>query len=289
MNATKGVRRDRRRVLYVYIVAALVGVAAALPFDGWVMRTAVADVVATLVVFAGSRLFDNSSVYDPYWSVVPIALAAYHIAVAPEAANGARQALVLALVSLWGLRLTANWLRSWTGMGHEDWRYAEFRRSWGGWYWPGSLAGIHMFPTLMTWLGSLALFPALTAATPLGWIDLLAVSATLGAIALEWLADEQLFAFRRAHPNGGVICDVGLWGRSRHPNYFGEISFWVGLWLFACAADPASARWTAVGPLAMIALFRLASIPLADRRSLRRRSGYAEHMRRVPALFPRLG
>lgn len=280
------VQRDRRLVAAVYVIAAVLGIAAAWPYEGWLVRTAVADVVATLVVFAGSRLFNNSSVYDPYWSVLPIALAGYHVLIAPDDASGGRQALVVALVLLWGLRLTFNWLRSWDGMGHEDWRYREFRASWGRWYWPGSLAGIHMFPTLMTWLGSLALYPALSAATPLNLVDMLAVIVTLGAVGIEWLADEQLYAFRRAHPAGGVICDVGLWARSRHPNYLGEILFWVGLWLFAVAADPSSAGWTSVGPLAMLALFRLASIPLADRRSLRRRPGYAEHIRRVPALVP---
>lgn len=277
---------DRRRVLDVYVAAAIAGVIAAWGCEGWLAQTGVATVAATLVVFAGSRLYDNSSVYDPYWSVAPMLFAGFHLLCAPAEASGGRQVLVLALVSLWGLRLTFNWLRGWGGMAHEDWRYSDFRGAWGRWYWPGSLAGIHMFPTLMTWLGSLALHPALRAATPLNLVDLLAFVVTLAAISIEWLADEQMHAYRLSRRGG--ICDVGLWARSRHPNYFGEIGFWVGLWLFAVAAEPTSAGWTAVGPVAMVVLFRLASIPLADRRSLRRRPGYAEHMRRVPALVPRL-
>ena len=281
---------ERRVVTVVYIVAGVVGIAAAWPFVDWhpIARTALADAVATAVVFAGSRLFDNSSLYDPYWSVLPIALAGYHLADAPVDANHARQLLVFALVSLWGVRLTWNWLRGWSGLGHEDWRYRDFRVRCGRWYWPVSFAGIHMFPTLLTWLGCLALYPALRASTPLGALDVLAVLVTLGATALEAIADEQLRAFRRAHPGGGAICDVGLWSRSRHPNYLGEVLFWVGLWLFAVAAEPASAGWTAAGPLMMLALFRLVSIPLADRRSQGRRPGYAEHIRRVPALIPRI-
>ncbi len=283
----------RRVVLVVYGLATLLGIAAAWPLTDWhpLARTALADAVATIVVFAASRLFDNSSLYDPYWSVLPIALAAYHIVDADLDANldanHARQLLVLALVSLWGVRLTWNWLRGWSGLGHEDWRYDDFRKLCGRWYWPVSFAGIHMFPTVLTWLGCLALHPALRAPTPLGLLDVLAVIVTLGATALEAIADEQLRTFRRAHPGGAAICDVGLWARSRHPNYLGEVLFWVGLWLFAVAADPSSARWTAAGPVMMLLLFRLVSIPLADRRSLRRRPGYAEHIRRVPALLPR--
>lgn len=284
-------QRARGILVWVYGVAAVVAVAVigAAPFADWhpIARTALADVVATLVVFAGSRLFDNSSVYDPYWSVLPIALAGWHVLDAGSDANVGRQVLVLVLVALWGVRLTYNFLRGWGGLGHEDWRYRDFRGSWGRWYWPGSLFGIHLFPTLMTWLGCLALVPALRSSAPLGLMDVAAVMVTVVAIAIEAIADEQMLAFRRAHPQGGAICEVGLWGRSRHPNYLGEVMFWVGLWLFAVAADPGSATWTAIGPVAMIAMFRGASIPLADRRSRRRRPGYAEHARRVPAMLPR--
>lgn len=282
--------RARRIVLWIYVVAAVAAVLAAWPLADWhpIARTLVADLVATVVVFAGSRLFDNSSIYDPYWSVLPIGLALWHLLDAPGDANGGRQALVFALVLLWGVRLTYNCLRGWSGLAHEDWRYRDFRGSWGRWYWPGSFFGIHLFPTLLTWLGCFALHPALRSSAGLGLLDLLAVGVTTLAVLLETVADEQLRAFRLAHPGGGAICDVGLWARSRHPNYLGEVMFWIGLWLFAVAAAPDSAAWTAAGPLAMLALFRFASIPLADRRSLRRRPAYAEHMRRVPAMLPRL-
>jgi steroid 5-alpha reductase family enzyme len=61
---------------------------------------------------------------------------------------------------------------------------------------------------------------------------------------------------------------------------------WWGLYLFSLAADPGR-WWTGAGPLAMTALFVFISVPLIDRRMLRRKPGYAEHMRRVPALLPR--
>jgi steroid 5-alpha reductase family enzyme len=95
------------------------------------------------------------------------------------------------------------------------------------------------------------------------------------------VADLQLRRF--AAP--GRIVDRGLWRWSRHPNYLGEVGFWWGLWLFGLAAAPGW-WWTVVGPLVMVALFVFVSVPLMDDRSLARRPGYAEHMRRVPALLP---
>ncbi|MBI5546954.1 MAG: DUF1295 domain-containing protein, partial [Deltaproteobacteria bacterium] len=84
----------------------------------------------------------------------------------------------------------------------------------------------------------------------------------------------------------GEIVNTGLWKYSRHPNYFGEVSFWWGLWLFGVASDPASALWTLAGPVAMTGLFLFISVPMLDKRSLERRPGYAEHRRRVSALIP---
>ena len=100
----------------------------------WVV--ALADLAATVVVFVASVLADNSSFYDPYWSLQPLAIAGYLLWLAPASACGSRQLLVVAPVVLWGARLTFNWLRGWRGLGHEDWRYVDIRGWSGRWYWP---------------------------------------------------------------------------------------------------------------------------------------------------------
>jgi steroid 5-alpha reductase family enzyme len=246
-----------------------------------------ADVAATLVIFGFSKAFDNSSVYDAYWSVAPM-LIAPALAFRDSPAPLARRVLVCALVLAWGARLTWNWARGWQGMGHEDWRYVDQREKTGRLYWLVSLAGLHLMPTILVFLGCLPLFPALlTGRRPLGWLDALAALVTLGAILVETIADQQLLAFRAAPKEPGAVLDRGLWSLSRHPNYLGELSFWWGIFLFGLAADPSS--WASgAGALAITALFVFISVPLLDRRSLARRPSYAEHMRRVPALFPRL-
>ena len=120
-----------------------------------------ADVAATVVVFAFSRLLNNSSVYDAYWSVAPIALVGWWAWVLPG--HPVRSWLVVGLVTLWGVRLTLNWATGWAGLHHEDWRYVDFRRL-GVWYWPLSLGGLHLFPTVQVFLG------LLPTAVYLGWL-----------------------------------------------------------------------------------------------------------------------
>ncbi len=249
-----------------------------------------ADVAATLVVFGFSRAFDNSSFYDAYWSVMPIVLAAYlpFSGLPGVVALSSRQLLMIAVVGLWAVRLTVNWMRGWSGLTHEDWRYAAFRTQFPRGYWAVSFAGIHLFPTVCTFLGSLAMWPVATSTAPLGVLDVVGAAIAIAATIIEYVADEQMRAFRVAQLGGGGTgtCEVGLWGWSRHPNYFGEILFWVGVWVLGITASPADAWWTASGPVTMIVLFVFASIPLMEKRSVARRPEYAEVQRRVSMLIP---
>jgi steroid 5-alpha reductase family enzyme len=259
---------DRRRLLLAcaaaYGSALLAAIATASALAGLhpLVLVAAADLVATAVVFAFSVGFDNSSLYDPYWSLAPIPMALAWAA--PPL--GARGWLVLLLVIAWGLRLTVNCLQRWRSLADEDFRYLEIRARTGRLYWPASLVTIHLMPTAWVFLGLLPIFPALAGTgVPLGWLDLAAALVTGGAIAIEGIADLQLRRFLATRSDPQAVLDTGLWALSRHPNYAGEVLFWWGLFLFGLAAVPGWS-WTVVGPLAITALFGLVSVPWMDRR-----------------------
>ena len=108
-----------------------------------------------------------------------------------------------------------------------------------------------------------------------------------GGALLEATADAQLRKFRLNDHTPGQIFADGLWSLCRHPNYLGEMLFWWGLFLFGFAAD-VSAWWMLVGPLSVTGLIAGISVRMIDQRSLARRPGYAEHMERIPAFFPRI-
>lgn len=285
--ATESRARSFAVVTAVYVVAA----AAAL-FAGWLVRSHhpvtvafVADLAATVAVFAASMLLRNSSMYDAYWSVVPPVIALGYLVAAEPGADGLRQFLVMAGVLVWAVRLTSNWARDWPGLHHEDWRYVDMRAS-SPLPWPvTSFLAVHLFPTLQVFLPCLALWPALgTSTRGVGPFDVVAVALMVGGAALEYVADEQMRRFRRTKQPGQIM-RLGLWARCRHPNYLGEILFWIGVGVAGVAADP-SWWWVLVGPLAMIAMFVGASIPMLDRRSAERRPGYETVIAELPALLP---
>jgi len=283
--------RTRSRGLAAVGLAYALALAAAVT-TGWalagrspILVAAAADVAGTVVVFLFSLLHDNSSLYDPYWSVAPIPIAFYWASLSPGPL-GPRQLALLALVSIWGARLTANWIARWRGLADEDFRYVEIRGRTGRFYWPASFVSIHLMPTAWVFLGLLPTFAAFARpGRPLGWLDAAALAVTATAIAIEAIADLQLRRFLTQPREPGAVLATGLWAWSRHPNYFGEVLFWWGLFLFGMAADPAR-PWLAVGPLSITLLFVLVSIPWMDRRMLSRHPAWADQMRRTGAIVP---
>lgn len=248
---------------------------------------AVGDLAATLVVFGFSVVFRNTSFYDAYWSVAPMAIAPYLWFGFEGEAITARQALVTALVMAWGARLTYNWARGWTGLEHEDWRYVDMRKKTGVLFPLVNLFGLQLFPTVLVYLGCLPLLAALvTGDAPLGPLDAVAALVTLGATVIEGVSDNQLRAFVKSRPAKGTVLDQGLWSWSRHPNYFGEMAFWCGLALFGFAAGERGA-WLLIGPGAMIFLFVVVSIPMMERRQIERRPRYLDYKKRVSMVIPR--
>lgn len=273
--------------VYAAALGVGLGVAQAALGLGALPAALLGDLAATGVVFLGAVALDNTSVYDPYWSVVPLPLALwwYFHAGAAGSADPLRFALVAVLLGVWGIRLTANFVRGWSGLGHEDWRYTAYRRLGTLRYWLVSLAGLHLMPTLVVF-GALLPVYALTREPGNGpnLLDVAAAVVAVSALTLETVADEQKRRRRVAAAPGSLVAS-GVWAWCRHPNYLGEVGFWWGILGFGLAAGWGRA-WTAVGAVGMTLLFRLISVPLMDRRMTSRYPAYAAFAAAVPALLP---
>jgi steroid 5-alpha reductase family enzyme len=273
-------------VAYATALAVALAVGLALRGRSPLAVAAAADLAGTLVVFLFSLLHDNSSLYDPYWSVAPVPIATYWAWIGRgEGASGPRQLLVLGLVCAWAGRLTANQLLRWRGLAHEDFRYVELRAKAGRAYWPLSLVGVHLMPTVWVFLGLLPVEVALARpGPPLHALDLVAAAVAGAAILVEAIADGQLRRFLAARTDPDAVLEAGLWAWCRHPNYLGEVSFWWGLFLFGLAAD-ATRAWTGAGALAITLLFLLVSVPWMDRR-MARHADSSRRLRTTPGLLP---
>lgn len=292
---------SKARSLALVTVAYVLAVAAAAlwlwvgPHTGrlW-LDTLIADLIATVVVFGFSRSFRNSSFYDAYWSVIPPLLFAYWWWQGPIGLSGPgalRCWLLAVVIGYWSIRLTGNWVYGFPGLHHEDWRYPLLRDGAGRWAGAVDFLAIHVFPTLQVFVAMLPVYVAVTRPGA-GWIPLIWAAGAVGiaAVSLELVADTQMHRFvarRRAGTEAGPVMDTGLWSWSRHPNYLGEIGFWVSLAMFGVAAAPGQWWWLFAGVAVMVAMFLGASIPMMEKRSLERRPQYAEVIDRILKLLPR--
>ena len=148
------------------------------------------------------------------------------------------------------------------------------------------LTAIHVFPTLQVFAALLPVYAVTRGGGAVGWLDVVAFVLGVGAVPVQLVSDAQMQRFAETKQPGDVM-DRGLWAWSRHPNYLGELGFWLSLALFGLAASPADWWWILPGSSAMTAMFLGASIPMMEQRSLERRPAYEDVIDRVPMLLPR--
>ena len=245
--------------------------------------------VSVAFLYIASQIVQNGSTFDAWWSVLPPAFAVWG-ALSIDGTS-TRNWLIAGCALLWGVRLTSNWAIGWTGLDHEDWRYRMLYETAPMPRWAVSFTSVHLFPLIVVTLGSLPMAAAIAHPQQpdgrnIGVLDIAACVIALVGVALEHFADVDLRRFNRTKQPGDVL-NTGLWSRSRHPNYLGEMFWWWSLFLFAVAAHPGS-WWTGVGALAMTIMFLAASIPIAEKRSAERRPGWAAYKASTPLLIPRL-
>jgi steroid 5-alpha reductase family enzyme len=268
-------------IALVYVVACAVAWLGMSAFaDRPVLGMGVGMAASVAVTFAASLWLSNGSVFDAWWSVLPPVVALHLV----TEWTPLTVACVL-VVFVWAVRLTANWAVGWPGLQHEDWRYVQLYERSPLPRWLTLLLAVQVVPAVFVFLGCLPLVAALRHGEALGFLGVLATVVGFGAAGLELAADEQRRAFAAAKP--GALMNVGLWAWCRHPNYLGEITFWVSLWGFAVAASPGDAWWTALGPVSILALFLGASIPLIEERNAARRPGWDAYVASTPRLWPR--
>jgi len=265
------------------IVADVVGVDH--PYRGLILGYA----ASVAFLYLASQVVQNGSTFDAWWSVMPPAIAIWFALTADG--SGPRNWAIAACALLWGIRLTANWAIGWTGLDHEDWRYRMLYETAPMPRWAVSFTSVHLFPLVVVTLGSLPMATAVAHTSEsngrdFGPLDVLAMVLALIGVALEHFADVDLRRFNRTKKPGDVL-NTGLWSRSRHPNYLGEMCWWLSLFVFALAADLGS-WWTGIGALSMLVMFLTASIPIAEKRSAERRPGWEAYAASTPMFIPKL-
>jgi steroid 5-alpha reductase family enzyme len=250
----------------------------------WLSALLFAIVLMALIWRLAIRI-GNAGIVDIAWSAGFAPVVIFFAA----AGSGAlpRRSLIASMVSVWSLRLGAYlYVRVSAHHPLEDRRYARLRSEWG------EKASQKMF-------GFFELQAALLALLSVPWL-LVCLNPRSGLQPIEWagcllwifaisgeaLSDRQLQRFKADPANRGVVCQVGLWRYSRHPNYFFEWLVWVAYFVVALGS-PRGWLTLYCPALMLYFLLRVTGIPLTEQLSLQSKgAAFAEYQRRTSAFVP---
>lgn len=226
----------------------------------------------------------NAAIVDVGWTFGLMLLGLYYAWQGPGWAP--RSWLCAAMVSLWALRLGIHLFLSRVWGAEEEGRYQQLRKEWKTNV-PLKFLAFFLAQGLLDVLLSLPfLLVCLNPAAGFSGPELFGAALWMVGLVGEALADAQLSGFKKDPSNRGQVCQLGLWNYSRHPNYFFEITTWVGFGLFALASPHG---WLGLLSPMLIAYFilRVTGIPATEQQALRSKGeAYRRYQQTTSALVP---
>ena len=260
---------------------------AGLTLAGWPAMTALALGAFAIqwLAFIPARLFQTERFYDLTGSITYIAvtLAAISAATAPSGA----QWLIAIMIFIWAGRLGSFLFRRIHAAGGDQ-RFDHIKVSSSRFFVAWTLQGAWVVMT------SCAALTAILSAeqTAVGVIYVMGAVMWVAGFVIEVMADQQKSRFRADPANAGRFINVGLWARSRHPNYFGEILLWAGIAVMAVPYLSGTQWVVMLSPLFVYALLtRISGIPTLARRGQQlwgEDPTYQAYVANTPRLLPRL-
>jgi steroid 5-alpha reductase family enzyme len=237
-----------------------------------------AVVVLMAVTALISRRVGRVAVVDVTWGLGFVLVALVSALLGDEPVRW----LLLALVALWGLRLAWHIGRRQLAHAEEDPRYARMLGDGG---FSLALRRVFLVQGLAMWFVSLPVQVGSVIGTRWPWLVWVGVVVWAIGLVFESVGDAQLTAYKQ-DPERRPVMDRGLWGWTRHPNYFGDFSVWWGIWLVGGLAGGFLPALTIVSPAVMAYFLVFASGARLLESSMMQRAGYPEYAERTSMFFP---
>jgi steroid 5-alpha reductase family enzyme len=232
--------------------------------------------------FLAAQIRGRNDIADIAWGLGFILVAA--VSLVNGGIYSGRGLLVSGMVLTWGIRLALH-IHTRNRSKGEDPRYLKWREEWGRWFVLRSFLQVFMLQGILLLMVAVPIvFVNSAPAGTFGWLDLLGVTVWLTGFSFEAIGDWQLLTFIRNPANKGKLMTEGLWRYTRHPNYFGEVTLWWGIWLVTLALP---GGWlTVIGPLTITFLIlKVSGIPMLEA-PYEERADFQEYKRRTSAFFP---
>jgi steroid 5-alpha reductase family enzyme len=233
-------------------------------------------------LFCIAMIIRRNDIVDVAWGFGFVLVAATGAYLQPLL--GPRQLLLFAMIVVWAVRLSSFIFMRNHGRP-EDSRYKAWRDSWGRWFVPRSFLQIFMLQGLLLFIIALPVMTVMSSERQdLGAFEIIGAMIFALGLVFEAAGDQQKSNFKKDPSSDGKIITTGLWKYTRHPNYFGEVTLWWGVYLFTLG--DLQAWWTIIGPLAIsFLILKVSGIPMLEK-PYEHRADFQEYKRRTNAFFP---
>lgn len=195
-----------------------------------------------------------------------------------------RGVLISVLISIWGIRLAWHiYIRN--RYKTEDYRYLAWRKEWGKWFYLRSFFQIYILQGILLFLIVLpTLYTNRYSEGGFVWVDAVGLVVWIFGFYFEVVGDAELAEFIKNPANKGKLMQSGLWAYTRHPNYFGEVTMWWGIWIIAFATG--GGLWTIIGPLTITFLIlKVSGIPMLEKK-MQENPDFEDYKRRTSVFIP---
>jgi steroid 5-alpha reductase family enzyme len=231
--------------------------------------------------FAISVYVKRNDVADIAWGIGYLLICSFLFIMYPASAV---LKLLYALITVWGLRLSLYiWQRNKNKT--EDFRYKAWRDEWGKYFYLRSYLQIYLLQGLfLLVIISPVVHAAVTAFVAWNIFTWTGLCCWMAGFYFQVVADWQLAVFKSDPKNKGLIIQTGLWKYSRHPNYFGEILIWWGIFIITIPFP--DSIYFIVGPLTITLLLVFVSgIPMLEKK-YKGNAAFESYKKRTSVLVP---
>ena len=278
---------EKAQIIRLFILILIISLGAFLLTHDW-SETYIKGIGVLMAALTGLWLLSlklkDASIIDIFWGFGFVIVGWFYAFEVNEMSLDFRQKIYLAMITIWGVRLTA--YLAYRNIGKpEDYRYAEWRKENGAKWWWLSFIRVFALQGFLLWIISAVYISGFNVKGDLTIYEYIGIAFWAIGLFFETVGDWQLMQFKKDPNNQGKVMNKGLWRYTRHPNYFGDTMVWWGFFIYVLSS-PQNLVFIFCPIIMTFFLLKVSGVAMLERGLKKTKPKYAEYIRKTSSFIP---